>query len=79
MFLQTRNFSNALLPKGALAYIGGKIFFLKIKKNNNNLGKWTAAASNKVFEVTNPYDGKLITKTTNCDVEDAKKVGSQQI
>ncbi|PAV79415.1 hypothetical protein WR25_20631 [Diploscapter pachys] len=58
MFLQTRNFSNALLPKGPLAYIGGK---------------WTAAASNKVFEVTNPYDGKLITETTNCDVEDAKK------
>ncbi|KAK6737554.1 hypothetical protein RB195_019952 [Necator americanus] len=51
-------FSSPLLPKGALAYINGQ---------------WIESQKKSTFDVTNPYNGELLCKTTNCDIHEAEK------
>uniref|UniRef100_A0A8R1DYM1 Succinate-semialdehyde dehydrogenase, mitochondrial n=1 Tax=Caenorhabditis japonica TaxID=281687 RepID=A0A8R1DYM1_CAEJA len=48
----------SLLPQGAQAFVAGK---------------WTPSESGAVFDVVNPYDGKLIEKVANCTVKDAEQ------
>ncbi|ETN81644.1 aldehyde dehydrogenase family protein [Necator americanus] len=37
------------------------------------IGQWIESQKKSTFDVTNPYNGELLCKTTNCDIHEAEK------